>query len=107
GRQVAPDDLPADVRRDQLGRLGRAQNRPGRIAMGMHSTKLRGSQRRSKVAWRGLCSSRKVRPAARSRVAKTWPARRTGWLGRVLVLEGQPQLGPEDDVAILDIQVLL
>src|SRR2546429_677498 len=30
------------------------------------------------------------------------------WLGRVLVLEGQPQLGPEDDLAtVLDGQVLL
>src|SRR4030095_3503351 len=49
---------------------------------------------------------KEVRPAARSRGAKTWPSRRAGWLGRVLVLEGQPQLGPEDDVAVLDTQVL-
>ena len=41
GLQVAADDLPADVRRDQLGRLGCAQDRPGRIARGMHPTKLR------------------------------------------------------------------
>src|SRR6185503_19332834 len=64
-------------------------DRPGRVAMGTHSTKLRGVS--SPRRWPGAAGA-------------GW---RTGWLGRVLVLEGQPQLGPEDDVAVLDTQVLL
>src|SRR5690349_16542110 len=51
------------------------------------------------------CSSRDSGRGPGGRLAETpGPL----WLGRVLVLEGQPQLGPEDDLAaVLDGQVLL
>src|SRR6478672_8562791 len=55
---------------------------------------------RTRPSLGGVSSPRRWPGAARA----GW---RTGWLGRVLVLEGQPQLGPEDDVAVLDTQVLL